>query len=279
MRPFTSSDLSECFTRADLLWLELPHKWFPQQFGESSQFFDTIMRRAHCPVVFVLHKPLSSPLLRIKWFREFLDSLNLSKCCTCCFGANTHCLVYMFSRGLVFEDRICAQRVPASIVTGQQELVVWKMFIENWLRAFFPITFHDLSSGEPQVCGPPPGLEELQGPVLPNQIFDPLLVPGMNMKSKETVTPSIRADIHNSLECHQSVDDRPSEAQQVADSSNPKVGQLGIQDQHGINKDTTFAFPTNSKEREQLARKAVKEAGIEVVLKKKRKFVKVKEEV
>ena len=129
LRPFTMSDLSNCFTRSDLVWLELPHKWFPQQFGESSKFFDTILRRAQCPVVFVLHKPLSSPLLRIKWFKEFLDSLNLSKCCTCCSGANTHCLVYMFSRGLVFEDRTCAQRVPSSIVTGVQELVVWKTFI------------------------------------------------------------------------------------------------------------------------------------------------------
>ena len=149
------SDLSNCFTRSDLVWLELPHKWFPQQFGESSKFFDTILRRAQCPVVFVLHKPLSSPLLRIKWFKEFLDSLNLSRCCTCCFGANTHCLVYVFSRGLIFQDRTCAQRVPASIVTGEQETTVWKMFVENWLRSFFPITFPSPNEREPFEFGPP----------------------------------------------------------------------------------------------------------------------------
>ena len=222
------SDLSNCFTRSDLVWLELPHKWFPQQFGESSKFFDTILRRAQCPVVFVLHKPLSSPLLRIKWFKEFLDSLNLSRCCTCCFGANTHCLVYMFSRGLIFQDRTCAQRaskrVPASIVTSEQETIVWKMFVENWLRLFFPITFPSSDEREPIEFGPPPGLDMLPGPILPDQVFDPLTKSGGGMESYDTVTSTKRMNIHSPPDgLHDSHDVSSCGAQQVANSSNPRV--------------------------------------------------------
>ena len=218
------SDLSNCFTRADLVWLELPHKWFPQQFGESSKFFDTILRRAQCPVVFVLHKPISSPLLRIKWFKEFLDSLNLSKCCTCCFGANTHCLVYMFSRGLIYQDRTCAQKVPTSIVTSERESIIWKMFVENWLRLFFPITFSNSDAGEPFEFGPPPGLDIVQGPILPDQVFDPLTESGSGMKLYDTVTSTKRMNIHSLQGEHEKDFDVPScGAQQVADSSNPRV--------------------------------------------------------
>ena len=184
MRSFPLNDYSSCFVNTDLLWFEWPHRWLPKQFVPNNKMFDAVLKFQQGPIVFVLHKPRSSPLLRNNWFKDCMGSLNLSQCCTCCFGANTHCLVFMYTRGLTCEDRICqdtVNKVPASIISDADEIVVWKLFVENWLMTYGPGLFHPSENHvehEDDYGEGPPGLEFMRRVMPKHEVFAPLLGKG-----------------------------------------------------------------------------------------------------
>jgi hypothetical protein len=171
MRSFLQIDYSHCFSHTDLLWFELPHRWLPKQLVPSNLMFDAIMRFQRKPIIFVLHKPISSPLIRNSWFKECMGTLKLSKCCTCCYGSSTHCLIFLFTRGVNCKDRICQKLTPVSIVSINEEAKVWKRFVANWLQVH--LTFMYSVSGDPEpIIDCPPGLEfmsmQIRSRVSPN---------------------------------------------------------------------------------------------------------------
>ena len=171
MRSFLQIDYSHCFSHTDLLWFELPHRWLPKQLVPSNLMFDAIMRFQRKPIIFVLHKPISSPLIRNSWFKECMGTLKLSKCCTCCYGSSTHCLIFLFTRGVNCKDRICQKLTPVSIVSINEEAKVWKRFVANWLQVH--LTFMYSVSGDPEpIIDCPPGLEfmsmQIRSRVCPN---------------------------------------------------------------------------------------------------------------
>jgi len=133
--------------------------------------FDAIMKSQRKPIVFVLHKPISSPLIRNSWFKECMGTLKLSKCCTCCYGSSTHCLIFLFTRGVNCKDRICQKLTPVSIVSINEEAKVWKRFVANWLQVHSAFMY-SISENPESMIGFPPGLEfmsmQIKSRVCPN---------------------------------------------------------------------------------------------------------------